>query len=174
MSRSYPRHRRPSKRWVLPLVVVLLWLFVGGPLGSFAGRLAEVQKNDNASFLPKSAESTKVLNEFLRFAGRESLPTTVVFNRPSGLTAADRATITSYAGRLGEVDNVDARQIAPPTYSQDGTAAQVVVPITASDGDLIQAAVADIRDVVADPPQGLTVLVGGQGGILGDFIKAFG
>ena len=28
-----------SKRWVLPIVVVLLWLFVGGPLGSFAGRL---------------------------------------------------------------------------------------------------------------------------------------
>ena len=47
-----------SKRWILPAVVVLLWLFVGGPLGSFAGRLAEVQKNDNAAFLPKSAEST--------------------------------------------------------------------------------------------------------------------
>ncbi|MFL6133378.1 MAG: MMPL family transporter, partial [Nocardioidaceae bacterium] len=158
----------------MPLLVVLVWLFIGGPLGSFAGRLAEVQKNDNASFLPQSAESTKVLEDFLRFTGRESLPTTVVFERPGGLTDADKSTITSYAGRLGKVDNVDAKQIAPPTYSRDGTAAQVVVPITASDGDLIQVAVADIRDVVANPPQGLTVLVGGQGGILGDFIKAFG
>ena len=67
------RHAR-RRRWIFPVVVVLLWLFVGGPLGSFAGRLAEVQKNDNASFLPQSAESTGVLNEFLRFTGQESLP----------------------------------------------------------------------------------------------------
>jgi putative drug exporter of the RND superfamily len=174
MSSSSPAHRSPSRRWILPLVVVLLWLFVGGPLGSFAGRLAEVQKNDNASFLPKSAESTGVLDEFLKFTGRESLPATVVFERPGGLTAADKRAIASYAGALRTVDNVDGSQVSPPTYSQDGTAAQVVVPITASDGDLIQVAVDDIRAVVADPPPGLTALVGGQGGILGDFIAAFG
>src|SRR3954447_5341610 len=88
MSSSSPAHRSPSRRWILPLVVVLLWLFVGGPLGSFAGRLAEVQKNDNASFLPKSAESTGVLNELQRFSGEQSLPTTVVFEREGGLTAS--------------------------------------------------------------------------------------
>jgi RND superfamily putative drug exporter len=174
MSSSRPGHRSPSKRWVLPLVVVLLWLFVGGPLGSFAGRLAEVQKNDNASFLPQSAESTTVLSEFLRFTGRESLPATVVFERPGGLTPADKSAIAAYAGRLGQVENVSAAEIAPPAYSQDGTAAQVVVPIVTSDGDEIQVAVDDIRDVIADPPAGLTALVGGQGGILGDFIAAFG
>src|SRR3954451_21265787 len=128
MSSSSPAHRSRTKRWVLPLLVVLLWLFVGGPLGSFAGRLAEVQENDNASFLPQSAESTTVLSDFLRFTGRESLPTTVVFERPGGLTASDKSAIASYAGRFGEVDNVDASQIAPPSYSQDGTAAQLVVP----------------------------------------------
>ena len=36
-----------SKRWVWPLLIVLVWLVVGGPLGSFSGRLAEVQENDN-------------------------------------------------------------------------------------------------------------------------------
>ena len=46
--------------WVWPLVVVLVWIVVGGPLGSFAGRLSEVQTNDNAAFLPQSAESTEV------------------------------------------------------------------------------------------------------------------
>ena len=92
-----------SKRWVLPIVVVLLWLFVGGPLGSFAGRLAEVQKNDNASFLPKSTESTRVLNEFLTFTGQESLPTIVVFERPGGLTAADKQAIAGYGAELKDV-----------------------------------------------------------------------
>ena len=46
--RRHPTSGRAGQALVLPVVVVLLWLFVGGPLGSFAGRLAEVQKNDNA------------------------------------------------------------------------------------------------------------------------------
>src|SRR3954470_11460272 len=164
--------RSRGRIWVLPLVVVLLWLFVGGPLGSFAGRLAEVQENDNASFLPKSTESTTVLNELQRFSGEQSLPTTVVFEREGGLTASDRRAVASYAQRLAGVANVDAAQVGRPTFSSDGEAAQVVVPVTADDGDLVQEAGADIREVVADPPAGLTALVGGQGGILGDFIKA--
>ena len=124
MASSSPR----SKRWILPLVVVLLWLFVGGPLGSFAGRLAEVQENDNASFLPQTAESTKVLNTFLEFTGAESTPATAVFERPGGLTEADRATIASYADELGQVEYVDTAAVGAPIYSEDGTAAQVVVP----------------------------------------------
>src|SRR3954454_4842843 len=121
MPSSPPAHRSRSRRWLLPLVVVLLWLFVGGPLGSFAGRLAEVQKNDNASFLPKSAESTGVLDEFLKFTGRESLPATVVFERPGGVTPGDEASIPAYAGKPRTVETVDGSQVAPPTYSQDGT-----------------------------------------------------
>src|SRR3954469_20220517 len=113
MSSSSPAHRSPSRRWILPLVVVLLWLFVGGPLGAFAGRRAEVQKNDNASFLPKSAESTGVLDEFLKFTGRESLPATVVFERPGGLTAADKSAITSYAANPPTLHNVDGTQSPP-------------------------------------------------------------
>ncbi len=163
-----------SKRWILPLVVVLLWLFVGGPLGSFAGRLAEVQENDNASFLPQTAESTKVLNTFLEFTGAESTPATAVFERPGGLTEEDKAAIASYAEEFGTVEYVDAAAIGQPIYSEDGTAAQMVAPITASDGDQIVEAVNEMRDILADPPAGLTALVGGQGGILGDFIEAFG
>ena len=163
-----------GRRWVLPAVVVLLWLFVGGPLGSFAGRLAEVQKNDNSAFLPKSAESTEVLNRFIGFTGRQSLPTTVVFERPGGLTGQDKSAIAGYARSLAGVPHVDAKAIRPPAYSSDGTAAQVVVPIATSDGQQIRASVGDIRDVVKDPPAGLTALVGGQGGILGDLVTAFG
>jgi putative drug exporter of the RND superfamily len=170
MSRTSPR----SKRWVLPALVVVVWLLVGGPLGSFAGKLSQVQKNDNASFLPQSAESTKVLDEFLKFTGKQSLPATLVFERDGGLTAQDRKTIARYVGQMAQVKHVDGKAIAPPTYSRDGTAAQVVVPITATDGEQITKAVTDIRSVLKSPPPGLAALVGGQGGILGDFIAAFG
>lgn len=164
---------RHSKRWILPLAVVLLWLFVGGPLGSFAGRLSEVQQNDNAAFLPQTAESTQVLNTFLEFTGQEDTPATVVFERPTGLTEGDRATIAGYRDDMAEVEYVDSARVGQPVFSEDGTAAQVVVPIAASDGEQIQSAVTDLRDILADPPDGLTALVGGQGGILGDFIEAF-
>ncbi|RYU09562.1 MMPL family transporter [Nocardioides iriomotensis] len=163
-----------SRRWVLPLLVVLLWLVVGGPMGSFAGRLAEVQENDNAAFLPQSAESTRVLDTFLEFTGVETIPATVVFEREGGLTDDDKAAIEAYAQDLAAVDHVDADGVEQPVYSEDGTAAQVVVPVASSDGEVIQSTIADLREVVADPPDGLTALVGGQAGVLGDFIKAFG
>ena len=172
MASSSPR----SKRWILPLVVVLLWLFVGGPLGSFAGRLAEVQENDNAAFLPQSAESTLVLDEFMEFTGDETLPATVVFERdgrpdPAG-PGDDRAVRRgARAGgvrrhRGGRSDRSPPRTAAPPRWS---------CPSPPSDGDAdLEAPSTTMRDVLADPPDGLTALVGGQGGILGDFIEAFG
>ena len=106
--------RETRRLWVWPLLVVLLWLLVGGPLGSFAGRLAEVQENDNAAFLPQSAESTKVLDEFLQFTGKESLPATVVFEREDGLTSADKETITGLVDDLAGVTYVDGAAITGP------------------------------------------------------------
>jgi RND superfamily putative drug exporter len=163
-----------SRRWILPVVVVLLWLLVGGPLGSFAGKLGQVQENDNAAFLPQSTESTQVLDEFVKFTGQESLPATLVFERDGGLTAQDKERIGDVVADVSRLDHVDASGIAPPVYSDDGTAAQVVVPIVATDGEQITATVDAIRDRLADVPPGLTALVGGQGGFLGDFITAFG
>ena len=167
-------HRRSrSRRWILPVLVVLVWLFVGGPLGSFAGKLAEVQENDNAAFLPQSAESTKVLDAFLEFTGQETIPATAVFEREDGLTGDDRAAIEDYARELADVENVDAEGVQPQ-YSEDGTAAQIVVQVVSSDGDVILSTIGELRDVLADPPDGLTALIGGPAGVLGDFIEAFG
>ena len=163
-----------SRRWILPLVVVLLWLFVGAPLGSFAGRLTEVQKNDNAAYLPQSTESTEALNTLLTFQAEQTLPTTIVFERSGGLTEADQSTIAAYAGELSKVQDVIEGGVSAPIPSKDGEAAQLVVQAAGTDGEEVTRAVDAMREVVADPPAGLTVLVGGQGGILGDFIVAFG
>ena len=154
--------------------MVLLWLFIGGPLGSFAGKLSSVQENDNAAFLPKSAESTVAANEYAKFVESESVPTIVVFERDGGLTASDQQAIAGLVEELKQVEHVDPQGVAGPIPSADGTAAQVVVPLATSDGEELQKAVVDIREVTQDAPDGLTALVGGPGGILGDFIEAFG
>ena len=54
--------RRPRIVWVFGALAVL-FLLVGGAGGSYQGKLSDVQKNDNSSFLPASADSTKVSNE---------------------------------------------------------------------------------------------------------------
>ena len=159
------------RRWAL--AVVLLWLVVGLPLGFFAGQLSTVQENDNAAYLPESTESTEALNTVVRFQEQQTLPTTVVFERGGGLTADDRRTIAGYAEELAAVDGVADGGVGEPVPSADGEAAQLVVQVAETDGEEIQAAVERIRDVVADPPAGLAAHVGGQGGVLGDFVAAF-
>ena len=39
------------------IAIILLWLILGGLGGSFAQRFQDVQKNEEASFLPGSSES---------------------------------------------------------------------------------------------------------------------
>ncbi len=173
VSSSAPEKSR-SRRWILPAVVLLLWLFVGAPLGSFAGKLASVQENDNAAFLPETAESTVAQEEYTKFIGSESVPAIAVFERDGGLTQADQAEIAGLIEEVKQVENVDAQGVVGPIPSEDGTAAQVIVPIATSDGDALEKAVDDIRGVIDAAPEGLTALVGGPGGVLGDFIAAFG
>ncbi|WP_445257273.1 MMPL family transporter [Nocardioides aurantiacus] len=163
-----------SRRWLLPVAVLLLWLFVGGPLSGFAGQLGSIQENDNAAFLPQSAESTRALEKLVRFQDEDTLPAVVVAERDGGLTDQDTALLQQYAEQLADVPGLAASGVSGPIPSADGDAAQLVVNLDARDGDALLETVGEVREVVAEPPAGLTVLVGGQGGILGDFIEAFG
>ena len=154
--------------------MLLLWVLVGGPLSSLAGQLGSIQENDNAGFLPQSAESTKALEKLVRFQDEDSLPAVVVAERAGGLTREDTTLLASYAEDLADVPGLAPSGVTGPISSPDGEAAQLVVNLDARDGDQLLETVDAVRAVVDDPPDGLTVLVGGQGGILGDFIAAFG
>ena len=162
-----------SRRWVLPTAVVLLWLFVGGPLGSFVGKLASVQENDNAAFLPQSAESTVAADEYQKFVDSESVPAIAVFERDGGLTDADRESMTRFVEEAKAVEHVDGEAIVGPIPAESGRAAQVIVPLGTTDGEELQASVADLRGLLEDVPAGLTAVVGGPGGLIGDFGEAF-
>src|SRR4051794_39354735 len=86
------RARRPRVVWVFGALAVL-FLLIGLGGGSFQSKLADVQKNDNSSFLPGSADSTKVANEQPKFLTIQSIPGFVVYQRKGGLTAADKQKI---------------------------------------------------------------------------------
>src|SRR5579859_1674764 len=82
---SIPSGRRT--KWA----VLVFWLIVVALLGSLAGKLNGAEKNDSSSWLPAAAESTKVLDVQSRFQSPNIFAAVVVYDRPSGLTSADRA-----------------------------------------------------------------------------------
>ena len=89
------RQRRP-RAFLFSVIALVVWFALGGALGPVAGKLADVQKNQNSDFLPASAESAqaqKVLDSFNTGNAME-LPLTVVFEKTDGkITEADQDAI---------------------------------------------------------------------------------
>jgi RND superfamily putative drug exporter len=160
------------RRWIWPLLVLMAWLLIGLPSGSFAGKLSEVQTNDNASFLPESAESTEVLEALEDFQDQETFPATVVIERRGGVTQDDLAWLEDLGSQAADVEGVVS--VGEVTPSSDGEAAQLVVELDARDFEVLGDYVEELRGIVDDPPDGLTVEVGGPAGVQADFSKAFG
>jgi RND superfamily putative drug exporter len=158
--------------WVWPLVVALLWILLGGPLGQYAGRLSEVQSNDNAAFLPASAESTEVSRWQTRFADDDVLPAVVVYENPDGLEPSDLADIEQDTVAIRRLPGVV--QASLPIPSGDGEAVQVIAAVDASIGDRIGDVVEKMRSVLEDSDARGEVYVTGPAGILADFVEAFG
>lgn len=184
-------------RWLVrlfALLVVLVWFGVSGVGGPLVGRLSEVQKNDNASFLPAQAESTEVMNEVARFSESEALPFIVVMEGKGAVTPQQQQAAADFVRQLPGLrlpklggDHslgdylTETPRVAIP--SKDGQALLLVVPVDAKKaaepyGDttpLFEAADelrAAARTAVA--PSGLTTYVTGPGGITADLVTAFG
>jgi RND superfamily putative drug exporter len=159
-------------RWWLPALLVVLWLGLGAVGGPYAGRLADVATNDNASFLPESAEATEVEHLQRRFGDQQVLPAVVVAERKSGVTAADVRFLTERGAEVARIDGVAGRA-APPEPSEDRQAVQFVVPVRA--GGEPGEVVTEVREALEEGvPDGLTVLVTGPAGQIADLVVAFG
>lgn len=115
---SSPRPTR-KLRWLIPALLLLAWLIVGGITGPFAGKLASVASNDSSSFLPASAESTQVQNLLADFQDTDEIPGIVIAERSGGITPGDleflRTTTSEVAGQPGF-----GPAVSPPIPSQDG------------------------------------------------------
>lgn len=170
-----PPARRP-KRWIVPAALVLVWIFVVGPLGSFAGQLAEVQENDNAGFLPESAESTQVLELSAEFSGQEDVaPAIVVYEFEDAVGPDVFEQVGSDVAGVSQLDGV-VGEIQGPVPSEDGLAVFYVVPLDSSEGFETGIYVEEIREYLADssaveaPHE---AYVTGLAGWLADFGEAF-
>jgi RND superfamily putative drug exporter len=161
-------------RWLLPALLAVAWLAAAGPLNVVGGQLSDVQENDNAAFLPDSAESTRVAELQRKFQSEQALPVIVVWERPAGIDAETRRAVEDRVGQvralLEDGDRL-AGQLSPPIPSRDGQALQVIAPLRTDLGDDLTAAVEDVRGVVQVP--GATAWVTGPGGVFADFANGF-
>jgi RND superfamily putative drug exporter len=163
---------RRARRLVPVLLIVLVWLCLGGTLGPFAGRLGEVATNDQAAFLPRSAESTEVIEEQKAFNQRESLPVIVVWTAEDGGTVASRrgeatralATLTDAPGLAGRT--------SPAVLSSDKEALQGVVPLRPDLGDSLSPTLDRVREAAERVP-GTTVRLAGPAATQADLSDAF-
>ncbi|MFF8950643.1 MMPL family transporter [Streptomyces sp. NPDC014940] len=159
-------------RWLVPLVLLFVWLGVGGTLGPYAGKLGEVATNDQSAFLPQSAESTKVLKAREAFDEAETLPAIVVWTADGKpVTDDQRATATRAVGALaGRTGIVGAPSPALP--SGDGKALQAVVQLRPDLGDRLPDVLDTVREAAGSVP-GTTAEIAGPAASQADLGDAF-
>ena len=157
-------------RVVLPAVLVLIWLAIAGVTGPLAGKLASVSSNDASSFLPASAESTKVAEELPNFTDTDYFPAIVVAEKDSAMTPQDRAFVADTVGRFAGTPGF-AERFSPAVPSADGLAVQMFVPVS-TDGKPKEQ-LGELRDALANPPPGVTVAITGPAAQAADLSKAF-
>ncbi|MFI8189213.1 MMPL family transporter [Streptomyces sp. NPDC085946] len=159
-------------RWLVPVLLIAVWLGIGGVLGPFAGRLGEVATNDQAAFLPRSAESTEVLDRQRAFRQDETLPAIVVWTDDRDGEVADRRAaagraLASLAGAPGVTGKT-----SPALLSEDGQALQGVVQLRPDLGDELPQALDRVR-AAAERVPGTTVQVAGPAASQADLSDAF-
>jgi RND superfamily putative drug exporter len=163
-------------------LVLVFWVLVVVVAAPLAAKLTDVQDNQASSWLPASAESTKALDKLAAFQDQNDIPTVLVYAKPSGITAADRATIARQVQQVEQIDGaIPARSpsgnplpaSALVQVSADKQAAQASVTFNfGKDGWNKLPDVADQIKKIATLP-GATMYIAGPGGQAADSAAVF-
>ncbi|WP_236666264.1 MMPL family transporter [Nocardioides baculatus] len=171
-------------KWVV-LVAVLV---ITGFMATFSAKLADVQNNEASSWLPGSAESTKVLDELSETVDPNDIPTLVVFHRDGGLTDDDLAAMEEDGAEIAELDGVTDQGVLTPAAAEAAAAQGAPVPtLVSEDGEVAYLyfvlnfgtdgwnAIPDAADEIRDIAQidGGEVHLAGYGGQAADSAEAF-
>ncbi|MFE6982141.1 MMPL family transporter [Streptomyces griseus] len=163
-----------SVRRLIPVVLLLAWLCIGGGLGPYAGKLGEVATNDQAAFLPQNAESTQVIEAQKAFQQNETLPVILVWTSAEkdapvddGQREAATGALASLAGGEGVVGTP-----SPALPSEDGLALQGIVQLSPDLGDELPKVLEEV-DRAGASVSGTTVRLAGPAASQADLSDAF-
>ena len=139
---------------------------VGGPT---FGKLGDVQTNDQAAFLPATAEATRALEWQAKFRTSDAIPAVVVI---AGESALDQDRIKDVAASLKDLHGSGRRHRR--TLRLRGRACRAAAG-AAGWQRRGRAAVATLRAELADRiPEGTRAYVTGPAGFSADLVEAFG
>ena len=175
-STTTPPTRERSRRhsWLrvfLPVALILVWLVgasLGGPL---FGKVDEVSSNDQTTYLPASADATKVQQLLGEFNDSEAIPAIAVFASDDELTPSELDAISKAVAAAPDVEGVGS-DVSPALPSDDGRAVQAFIPVE-GDAELADttSALGDaLRDAV---PDGISVYITGPAGFSADLVAGF-
>ena len=172
MGRSFAsKVSSPRLKWV----VLVFWLVLAAAAAPLAAGLIDQQDNEISSWLPGDAESTLALEQQIALGSDpDVVPAVVVYQRDEGLTAADLNAIEQDVQAFAQSEGLDGEVIGP-IPSEDGQAAQVIVPLNGGpEGwEAIAPLAEDLRTEASDAPDGLDVYVSGPAGNAADSSEAF-
>ncbi|HYY19990.1 MAG TPA: MMPL family transporter [Streptosporangiaceae bacterium] len=155
--------------------VVVFWLLIVALAGPLSGKLTGAEKNDSSSWLPAKAESTQVLDLQSKIQSPNVFTAVVVYDRPSGLTSADKAKAAADRARFATVAGVVSGKVTGPIVSQDGKAIETLVPVNLGSQGWNKAsdAATSLRNIARDGPAGLSVHIAGPLGSAADSANSF-
>ncbi|MCW2765006.1 MAG: rane protein [Nocardioides sp.] len=171
-------------KWIVLVAVIILT----GALGSLGGKLGDVKDNEQSSWVPASAESTRVSNQLADAVSPNDIPTFVAYHRSSGLTEGDFAAMDEQAAEIAKLDGITDAGVLTPNAATDLRAQGANVPeLVSADGEVayvyftfnlgkegwnkIATPIEKIHELSAI--DGVDVYVGGFGGQAYDFTKSF-
>ena len=173
---------------------VTKWLVFAGVLALTVGmsilgsRLNDVKNNEASSWLPGSAESTKVADELSKDVNPNDIPTLVVYHRASGLTEADFAAMDEQAKEIAAISGVTKAGVLTPNAAEALRAQGQNVPtLRSDDGEVAYSyfvfnfgkdgwnKIPEPADQIRDLTKidGVDVYLGGYGGQASDFASSF-
>ena len=157
-------------RIAIPVALILIWLVGAAVGGPYFGRIEEVATNDQATFLPTSAEATIVSERYLDFVDTSTIPAIVLFTSDEALTPEILTELGERTAALADVEGIE--EVSPLIPSEDGKAAQVFAGVD-SDGEIAEVVSLLREDFAEGLPDGVTPFVTGPAGFTADITEAF-
>lgn len=167
--------KRAIFRYLIPVILIFIWFAIAGVGGPTFGKISNVSKNDQSSFLPASAESTKAQTLQKKFYNSNTIPATIVIESPHKIPPDELSRFSSLSQSLRGVSGVSdtTTSVVGPIPSRDKRAIEFIVQINQSSnvGSAVKQLRAKIKQSV---DSSYRTYVTGPAGLTADLVAAFG
>ncbi len=167
--------KQKNKYYIIAIISLVAWLIIASIGGPTFAKINSVSNNNEGSYLPKSAESTQVQNQISKFEQTNSFPAIIFIQSKTSLTKTDLLYLSNLSSQFKSVPGVYISKntfIVGPVLSKDKTAAEFVVPTSATTDN--NPTINALHLVLANnKPSNLTTYITGPAGIINAFSNAF-